>query len=229
MGQKVSPHGFRVGVVKPWDSMYYADSKTFPALLKEDTLIREFINKKCKDAMISRITLKRTQSTKGGNIVVDIYTGRPGVIIGQKGAGIDALRKDLDKLTNGKQISLNIKEVKNVDLDAQLVAQGVATQIEKRVTVKRAIKASMQRVMKTNALGCKISVSGRIDGREIAGNVQYSQGSIPLHTLRANIDYATATAHTTYGAVGVKVWIYKGEILEKNAHASTTPKQGGDQ
>jgi len=227
MGQKVSPHGFRVGVVKDWDSMYYASQKDFPLLLKEDTVIREFINKKYKDALISRIVIKRTKSTKGGNIVIDIYTGRPGVLIGQKGAGIEALRKELDKLTNGKQINVNIKEIKNLDFDAQIVAQGVATQIEKRVTVKRAIKASLQRVMKTGAQGCKILVSGRIDGREIAGNVQYNQGSIPLHTLRANIDYATATAHTTYGAVGVKVWIYKGEILDKNAHA--TPKQGGDQ
>lgn len=227
MGQKVSPHGFRVGVVKDWDSMYYASQKDFPLLLKEDTVIREHINKKYKDALISRIVIKRTKSTKGGNVVIDIFTGRPGVIIGQKGAGIETLRKELDKLTNGKQINLNIKEIKNLDFDAQIVAQGVATQIEKRVTVKRAIKASLQRVMKTGAQGCKILVSGRIDGREIAGNVQYSQGSIPLHTLRANIDYATATAHTTYGAVGVKVWIYKGEILDKNAHA--TPKQGGDQ
>lgn len=227
MGQKVSPHGLRVGVVKDWDSMYFASAKDFPALLKEDKLIREHINNKCKDALISRIVIKRTQSTKGGNVVVDIYTGRPGVIIGQKGAGIDALRKELDKVTNGKQININIKEVKNLDFDAHIVAQSVATQIEKRVTVKRAIKSSLQRVMKTNALGCKISVSGRIDGREIAGNVQYSQGSIPLHTIRANIDYATATAHTTYGAVGVKVWIYKGEILDKNSRQ--TPKQGGDQ
>lgn len=227
MGQKVSPHGFRVGVVKNWDSMYYASPKDFPLLLKEDNDIREFINKKYKDALISRIIIKRTKSTKGGNVVIDIFTGRPGVIIGQKGAGIETLRKDIDKLTGGKQININIKEVKNLDFDAQIVAQGVATQIEKRVTVKRAIKASLQRVMKTGAQGCKISVSGRIDGREIAGNVQYSQGSIPLHTLRANIDYATATAHTTYGAVGVKVWIYKGEILDKNAHAA--PKQGGDQ
>ncbi len=228
MGQKVSPRGFRVGIVQDWDSMYFATKKDFPAMLKEDTLIREHINKKYKDALISRIVIKRTQSTKGGNVVIDIYAGRPGVVIGQKGAGIDALRKDLDKITNGKQLNINIKEVKNLDFDAQIVAQSIATQIEKRVTVKRAIKASLQRVMKTNALGCKILVSGRIDGREIAGNVQYSQGSIPLHTLRANIDYATATAHTTYGAVGVKVWIYKGEILDKKAHTAT-PKQGGDQ
>ena len=227
MGQKLSPRGFRVGIVQDWYSMYFASNKDFPALLKEDTLIREHINKKYKDALISRITIKRTQSTKGGNIVIDIYTGRPGVIIGQKGAGIDALRKELDKITIGKQININIKEVKNVDYDAQIVAQSIATQIEKRVTVKRAIKASLQRVMKTNALGCKILVSGRIDGREIAGNVQYNQGSIPLHTLRANIDYATATENTTYGGGGVKVCIYKGEILDKKAHA--TPKQGGDQ
>ena len=227
MGQKVSPHGLRVGVVKDWDATWYADKKDFAKYLLEDNTIREFIQKKYKDALISRVAIQRTQGTQGGKVVVDIYTGRAGVIIGQKGAGIEVLRKELDKIVAGKQISINIKEVKHLDLDATIVAQGVASQIEKRVLVKRAMKASLQRVMKAGAQGCKIVVSGRINGAEMARSEMVSQGSIPLHTIRANIDYGTAVAATTYGALGVKVWIYKGEILDKPN--KKTSKQGGEQ
>ena len=227
MGQKVSPHGFRVGIVKDWDATWYANKKDFAKFLLEDNTVREFIQNKYKDALISRVIIQRTQGTQGGKIVIDIYTGRAGVLIGQKGAGIEALRKELDKLVAGKQITINIKEVKQLDLDSTIIAQGIASQLEKRVLVKRAMKASLQRVMKAGALGCKIAVAGRINGAEIARTEVISQGSIPLHTLRANIDYGTARAATTYGALGVKVWIYKGEILEK-ANKKTS-NQGGEQ
>ncbi|MBO5102869.1 MAG: 30S ribosomal protein S3 [Clostridia bacterium] len=225
MGQKVSPHGLRVGVVKDWDATWYADKKDFAKLLKEDNTVRTFIEKKYKDALISRVTIDRTQGEQG-KLTINIYTGRPGIVIGQKGAGIEQLKKELDKLVNGKQISINIKEIKNLDSDAAVVAQTIATQIEKRIMVKRAIKSNLQRVMKANGVqGCRILVKGRINGAEIARSEQYSQGSVPLHTIRADIDYGVARANTTYGVLGVKVWIYKGEILKSNK----TPKQGGEQ
>ena len=225
MGQKVNPHGLRVGVVKPWDANWYADKKDFAKNLFEDNTVREFILKKYHDALISRVSIERAQGAQG-KVVVNILTGRPGLVIGQKGAGIEQLKKELDKLVDGKQVSINIKEVKNLDTDAAVVAQTIAAQIEKRVLVKRAIKANLQRVMKAGVQGCKILVSGRINGAEIARSEQYSQGSVPLHTIRADIDYGFAEAHTTYGVLGVKVWIYKGEILKSN---KTPKKQGGEQ
>ena len=216
MGQKVSPHGLRVGVVKSWDATWYADKKDFAKLLKEDNDVRVFIQNKYKDALISRVTIDRAQGDQG-KITVNILTGRPGVVIGQKGAGIEQLKKDLDKITKGKQIVINIKEVKNLDADATIVAQSIATQLEKRILVKRAMKSSLQKVMKANGVsGCKIVVKGRINGAEIARSEQYAQGSVPLHTIRADIDYGVARANTTYGVLGVKVWIYKGEILKSN-------------
>ncbi len=223
MGQKVSPHGLRVGIIKGWDAVWYADKKGFSDSLTEDNTIREFIKKKCKEASVSRVVIERTQGANG-KVVVNIFTARPGVIIGQKGAGIDALKKQLDKLVDGKQIILNIKEIKHPDLDATVVAQSIAQQIEKRVMVKRAMKMTLQRVMKAGAKGCKILVSGRINGTEIARSEKFAQGSVPLHTLRADIDYGFFEAHTTYGVLGVKVWIYKGEVLKQE-----TRKQGGDQ
>ena len=224
MGQKVNPHGFRVGIVKDWNANWFADKANFGQVLKEDHDIRSFIEKKYKDALISRVSISRPQGDQ--KIVVDIYTGRPGVVIGQKGAGIDELRKQLDKIVNGKQVNINIKEIKNLDADATVVAQSIAAQLEKRVLVKRAIKSSLQRVMKAyGVMGCKILVKGRINGAEIARTEQYSQGSVPLHTIRADIDYGVASAHTTYGVLGIKVWIYKGEILK----AANTQKQGGEQ
>ena len=216
MGQKVSPHGFRVGVVKNWDATWYADKKDFAKLLKEDNDIRVFIQKKYKDALISRVSIDRAQGDQG-KITVTILTGRPGVVIGQKGAGIEQLKKELDKIVAGKQLTINIKEVKNLDADATIVAQSIATQLEKRILVKRAMKSSLQKVMKANGvLGCKLVVKGRINGAEIARSEQYAQGSVPLHTIRADIDYGVARANTTYGVLGVKVWIYKGEILKTN-------------
>lgn len=225
MGQKVNPHGLRVGVVKDWDANWYADKKDFAKNLLEDNTVREFILKKYHDALVSRVSIERAQGAQG-KVVVNIYTGRPGLIIGQKGAGIEQLKKELDKLVDGKQVTINIKEIKNLDTDSAVVAQTIAAQIEKRVLVKRAMKAGLQRVMKTGVQGCKILVSGRINGAEIARSEQYSQGSVPLHTIRADIDYGFAEAHTTYGVLGVKVWIYKGEILKSN---KTPSKQGGEQ
>ncbi len=226
MGQKVNPHGFRVGVVKDWDTKWFASKKDFSNLLVEDNAIRKHILKKYHDASVSRVIIERTQGTHG-KIVINILTARPGIIIGQKGAGIETLKKELDKIVDGKQVVINIQEIKHPDLDANVVAQSVAAQIEKRVRVKRAIKSTLQRVMKAGPKGCKILVSGRIDGREIAGSETFSQGSVPLHTLRADIDYGFSEAHTTYGVLGVKVWIYKGEVLQK-ANSVTTNKQGGD-
>ncbi len=224
MGQKVNPHGFRVGVVKDWDTTWYADKKDFADNLIEDRKIRDFIQKQYKDALVSRVLIERTQGNQG-KVVVNILTARPGVIIGQKGAGIDALRKSLEKIVKGKQLTVNIKEIKNPDMDANVIAQQIAQQIEKRVLVKRAIKSSLQKVMKTGVEGCKIMVKGRINGAEIARSEKFAQGSVPLHTLRANIDFGFCEAHTTYGVLGVTVWIYKGEILEKKQ----APKQGGEQ
>ena len=224
MGQKVNPHGFRVGVVKDWDTTWFADKKDFADNLIEDNKIREFIQKQYKDASVSRVLIERTQGNQG-KIVVNILTARPGVIIGQKGAGIDALRKSLSKIVKGNDLTLNIKEIKNPDADAMVIAEQIAQQIEKRILVKRAIKSSLQKVMKAGVEGCKIMVKGRINGAEIARSEKFAQGSVPLHTLRANIDYGFCEAHTTYGVLGVKVWIYKGEILEKKQ----TPKQGGEQ
>ncbi len=224
MGQKVNPNGFRVGVVKNWNANWFATKENFGVILKEDHDIRKLVEKKYKDALISRISIDRPQNDQ--KIVLNIFTGRPGIIIGQKGAGIEELHKELEKLVNGKQITINIKEVKNVDADATIVAESIAAQLEKRVLVKRAIKSSLQRVMKANGVsGCKILVKGRINGAEIARSEQYSQGSVPLHTIRADIDYGVARANTTYGVLGVKVWIYKGEILKTNK----TQKQGGEQ
>ncbi len=225
MGQKVSPHGLRVGVVKDWNANWFADKTEFGKLLKEDHSVRKFIETKFKDALISRVTIDRTQGEQG-KITVNIFTGRPGVVIGQKGAGIEQLKKDLDKIVEGKQLTINIKEVKNLDADATIVAQSIATQLEKRVLVKRAMKSALQRVMKAHGVkGCKIVVKGRINGAEIARSEQYAQGSVPLHTIRADIDYGVARANTTYGVLGVKVWIYKGEILKSNKPS----KQGGEQ
>jgi len=225
MGQKVSPHGFRVGIIQDWSATWYADNKDFANNLIEDNKIREFIQKKYKEASISRVVIERTQGVQA-KVIVNVFTARPGVLIGQKGAGIEALKKALDKLVDGKQVTINIKEIKHADLDSNVVAQGVAQQIEKRVVVKRAIKMAIQRIMKAGALGCKVMVSGRINGAEMARDEKFSQGSVPLHTIRANIDYGFAKAITTYGVLGVKVWIYKGEVLAKK---SAPVKQGGEQ
>lgn len=210
MGQKVNPHGLRVGVIKGWDTQWYADKKEFSAFLKEDYEIRTFIKKKYYAAAVSKILLERA----AGKIVVTVYTGRPGVLIGKAGSEIEVLKKDLAKLTSGKQVIINVIEVKKVDADAQLVAESVAAQLEKRISYRRAVKQAIGRTMRAGVKGVKITVSGRLDGREIAGTESYHDGSIPLQTIRADIDYGFAEAHTTFGMIGVKCWIYKGEVLK---------------
>lgn len=210
MGQKVNPHGLRVGVIKGWDTQWYADKKEFSVYLKEDHTIRTFIKKKYYAAAISKILIERA----AGKIVVTIYTGRPGVLIGKAGAEIEVIKKDLAKLTNGKQVIINVTEVKKIDADAQLVAESVAAQLEKRMSFRRAMKQALGRTMRAGVKGVKMQVSGRLDGREISGSEHYHEGSIPLQTLRADIDYGFAEAHTTFGMLGVKCWIYKGEVLK---------------
>ena len=209
MGQKVNPHGLRVGIIKPWDTQWYADKKSFGANLKEDNDIRTFIKKKYYDAAISKITIIRAAN----KVEVGIYTGRPGVLIGKAGAEIEVIKKDLAKLTKGKAIIINVRKVEKIDQDAQLVAEAVASQLEKRVSYRRAVKQQIAKVAKTGIKGVKITVGGRLDGREIAGSESYHDGSIPLQTIRADIDYGFAEAHTTFGVLGVKCWIYKGEVL----------------
>ena len=212
MGQKVNPHGLRVGIIKTWDTHWYADKKSFGANLKEDNDIRTFIKKKYYDAAISKITIIRAAN----KVEVGIYTGRPGVLIGKAGAEIEVIKKDLAKLTKGKAIIINVRKVEKIDQDAQLVAEAVASQLEKRVSYRRAVKQQIAKVAKTGIKGVKITVGGRLDGREIAGSESYHDGSIPLQTIRADIDYGFAEAHTTFGVLGVKCWIYKGEILTGN-------------
>ena len=210
MGQKVNPHGLRVGVIKPWDTQWYADKKEFSVYLKEDYSIRTFIKKKYYAAAISKILIERA----AGKIVVTIYTGRPGVLIGKAGSEIEVIKKDLTKLAKGKPVIINVTEVRKVDADAQLVAESVAAQLEKRMSFRRAMKQAIGRTMRAGVKGVKMQVSGRLDGREIAGTEHYHEGSIPLQTLRADIDYGFAEAHTTFGMIGVKCWIYKGEVLK---------------
>ncbi len=209
MGQKVNPHGLRVGVIKGWDTQWYADKKEFALYLKEDNTIRTFLKKKYYQAAVSRILIERA----AGKIVVTIHTGRPGVLIGKAGAEIEVIKKDLAKLTGGKQVIINVTEVRKPDADAQLVAESVAAQLEKRISFRRAMKQAIGKTMRAGVKGVKMQVSGRLDGREIAGTEHYHEGSIPLQTLRADIDYGFAEAHTTFGMIGVKCWVYKGEVL----------------
>lgn len=210
MGQKVNPHGLRVGIISAWDTQWYADRKDFSKYIKEDSDIRIFLKKKYYDAAISKITIIRAAN----KIEIGIYTGRPGVLIGKQGSEIEVIKKDLAKLTKGKVIVINVKKVEKIDCDAQLVAEAVAAQLEKRVSYRRAVKQQIAKVSKAGVKGVKITVSGRLDGREIAGTESYHDGSIPLQTIRADIDYGFAEAHTTFGVLGIKCWIYKGEVLD---------------
>jgi small subunit ribosomal protein S3 len=210
MGQKVNPHGLRVGVISAWDTQWYADKKNFGKYIKEDNDIRTFLKKKYYDAAISKITIIRAAN----KIEIGIYTGRPGVLIGKAGSEIEVIKKDLAKLTKGKVIVINVKKVDKIDQDAQLVAEAVASQLEKRVSYRRAVKQQIAKVSKSGVKGVKITVGGRLDGREIAGSESYHDGSIPLQTIRADIDYGFAEAHTTFGVLGIKCWIYKGEVLD---------------
>ncbi len=208
MGQKVNPHGLRVGVINDWSSKWYAKDKDFADLLVEDYRIREYVKKSQYSTGVSKIDIERSAN----KVVLYIYSGKPGRIIGRSGSGVEAMRKHLMKMT-GKQVSINIMEVKNIDCDAQLVAENIAAQLERRIAFRRAMKQAISRAMKGGAEGIKTTCSGRLNGAEIARSESYSEGNVPLQTLRADIDYGTAEADTTYGKIGVKVWINKGEVL----------------
>jgi small subunit ribosomal protein S3 len=208
VGQKVNPHGLRVGVIKDWDAKWYASNKDFADTLIEDHNIRKYVKGKLYSAGISRVEIERAAN----RVKVNIYTAKPGIVIGRGGSGVDALKKELEKQTK-KTVLINIVEVKNPDTDAQLVAENIASQLERRISYRRAMKQSMARAMKAGAKGIKTMVSGRLNGAEIARSERYHEGTIPLQTLRADIEYGFAEADTTYGKLGVKVWIYKGEVL----------------
>lgn len=213
MGQKVHPVGIRLGIVKDWSSKWYADSKTFPEYVRLDHLLRRFIKKRLKDASVSRIYIERP--AKKANIT--IFTARPGIVIGKKGEDIEKLRADVAKMIemNINDVRINISEVRKPELDAQLVAEGIAQQLERRVMFRRAMKRAVTNTMRVGAEGIKVKVGGRLNGAEIARSEWYREGRVPLHTLRADIDYGFAEAQTTYGVIGVKVWIFKGEVFEK--------------
>ena len=222
MGQKVNPNGMRIGINKTWNSFWYTDKTNIAKNIKEDNVIRNYILKEYKNCAISNVMIERTNDT----VTVTVTTAKPGVLIGQKGAGVETLKKNVEKMSDAKRVNVNVVEQKNPDLDAKLVAESVAAQIEKRAQFRRVMKSAMQRVMRAGAQGVKIMVSGRLDGAEIARSEHYHEGSLPLHTLRANIDYAITEAHTTFGVIGVKVWIYKGEILGKVSQSSVNHKKG---
>ena len=208
MGQKVNPHGARVGVIKGWDARWFADKKEFANYIAEDDRLRKYLKKKLYSVGISKIEIER----KAKSTTVYLYTAKPGALIGKGGAGREALRKDISAFI-GRPVNVNVMEIKKPDVDAQLVAENIAAQLEKRISFRRAMKQAIQRAMKGGAKGIKTAVSGRLGGAEIARSEGYHEGSIPLQTLRADIEYGFAEAHTTYGRIGVKVWVYKGEVL----------------
>jgi small subunit ribosomal protein S3 len=208
MGQKTNPIGFRLGIVKPWVSRWFA-SKDMPALLKEDELIRKYLLTRLGHAAIAEIHIER----RPGKVTVTIHTGRPGVVIGKKGTEVDKLRDELAQLT-GKEAAINVEEIKRPETSSQLVADNIAHQLQQRISFRRAMKRSIQSAMRMGAQGIKVRASGRLGGAEIARTEGYHEGRVPLHTLRADIDYATSTAKTTYGTIGIKVWIFKGEVVE---------------
>ena len=211
MGQKINPHGFRLGITTEFKSRWYAE-KLYKDYVKEDVEIRRLMEKKMERAGVSRIEIERTRD----RVRIDLHTARPGIVIGRRGTEADRLRLDLEKMT-GKQVQLNILEVKNAETDAQLVAQGVAEQLAARVSFRRAIRKSMQTALRAGALGIRVQCGGRLGGAEMSRSEFYREGRVPLHTLRANIDYGFHEAHTTFGRIGVKVWIYKGEVIESRA------------
>ena len=212
MGQKVSPHGLRVGVIKDWNSKWYADKNNFADYLIEDNKVREYVKKKLYVAGVSKVVLERQAENK---VKVIVLTAKPGMVIGRSGDGIEALKAELEKMT-GKTVVIEIKEVRRPELDAQLTAESVAQALERRVAFRRAMKQAIGRTMKAGAKGIKAQVSGRLGGAEIARTEQYHEGTIPLQTIRADIDYGFAEAKTTYGRIGVKIWIYKGEVLHES-------------
>ena len=222
MGQKVNPHGFRVGVIMDWDTRWYASRKNFADNLIADHEIRTFLKKKLYAAGISKIEIERAAN----KVTVNIHTAKPGIVIGRGGAGVEALKADLKKLTGGP-VNINIIEIKRAEIDAQLVAENVAQQLERRISFRRAMKQSIGRAMKAGAKGIKLTCGGRLGGAEIARSESYHEGSIPLQTIRANIEYGFAEAHTPYGRIGVKAWIYKGEILGQPKKRQAAVKEGG--
>ena len=216
MGQKVSPHGLRVGVIKDWDSKWYADKKNFADYLVEDNKVREYVKKKLYVAGVSKVLIERAAENK---MRVIVLTAKPGMVIGRSGDGIEVLKADLKKMT-GKEIEISIEEVRRAELDAQLTAESIAQALERRISFRRAMKQAIGRTMKAGAKGIKVMVSGRVGGAEIARSEKYSEGNVPLHTLRADIDYGFAEADTTYGKLGVKVWINHGEVLDKGLQSA---------
>jgi small subunit ribosomal protein S3 len=222
MGQKVHPTGFRLGIATDWTSKWYADSADFADFLEEDLKIREFLKKKLAQAAVSRIQISRPAKS----VAVTIHTARPGIIIGKKGEDIERLRIEVASLVTAhlNNVKISIEEIRKPELDAQLVAEGVASQLERRVMFRRAMRRSVTNAMRIGAEGIKINVSGRLNGAEIARNEWYREGRVPLHTLRANVDYGFAEALTTYGILGVKVWIYKGEVFDLETKDSGSPQ-----
>jgi small subunit ribosomal protein S3 len=217
MGQKVHPTGIRLGIVKDWTSKWYADNKNYADFLNQDLVVRQFLKDKLSQASVSRIQIERTQ----GSANITIHTARPGLVIGKKGEDIERLRGDVTKIMGLPSVRVNIEEVRKPELDAQLVAESVAQQLERRIMFRRAMKRAVQNSMRIGAQGIKINVAGRLNGAEIARTEWYREGRVPLHTLRADIDYGFAEAKTTYGIIGVKVWIFKGEVIGKKEEGET--------
>ena len=222
MGQKVHPTGIRLGIVQDWKSKWYADSKNFPEMLNTDLQVREFLKKRLSQASVSRIQIDRPAK----NAHITVHTARPGIVIGKKGEDIDALRSDVARMM-GVPVHISIEEIRKPELDAQLVAESIAQQLERRIMFRRAMKRSVQNAMRIGAEGIKVNIAGRLNGAEIARSERYREGRVPLHTLRANIDYGLAEARTTYGVLGVKVWIFKGEVFGDEPEAEPAPKKGG--
>ncbi|WP_062305143.1 30S ribosomal protein S3 [Alicyclobacillus sendaiensis] len=226
MGQKVNPIGLRIGIIRDWEAKWYANKKDYQELLHEDLKIRNYVMQRLKDAAVGSVEIERAAN----RINVTIHTAKPGMVIGKGGQEVDALRNELNKLT-GKRVHISISEIKQPDLCAKLVAESIAQQLERRVAFRRAMKQAIQRSMRAGAKGVRVQVSGRLGGAEIARTEGYVEGTVPLQTLRADIDYALAEAHTTYGRIGVKVWIYRGEVLPKRknaqAEAASEAVQGG--
>ena len=223
MGQKVNPHGIRLGIVKDWDARWYAD-KDFAQNLHEDIKIRDYLKKSLQTAGVPRVETERSKN----RLKLTIHTAKPGMVIGRGGSGIEQIKEGLKNLTD-KRVDINIAEIKQPDLDATLVAENIAAQLERRIAFRRAMKQAVDRTMRLGAKGIKIAVSGRLGGAEIARRESYREGSIPLHTLRADIDYGTAEAHTTYGRIGIKVWIFKGEVLPDKKQQPRSGKERSEE
>jgi small subunit ribosomal protein S3 len=221
MGQKVNPVGLRVGINKDWNSRWYADRQEYAAFLTEDMVIRQYLEKNLKAALLSHIEIERSKTDKGHTVTILCFVARPGVVIGQDGANINRIKKELGKKIKTTNVRIDVVEVKNPDLDANLVAQWIAAELENRASFRTAQKKAIQRVRKSGAKGIKTEVSGRLGGNDIARSEGYKDGIIPLHTLRSDIDYAHTEAHTTYGRLGVKVWICRGEILPEEKKTQT--------